>query len=143
MRSGGIRPVLLLVLFTLGLLGCSERRRSVQQGSADWFRTMPDERPQMLNVDVPFLYPLSLYQQKIQGNVLLRLFVTSEGRVVPDSTRIIEPSGHPELDAAAVAGATRLQFRAAYLRGTPIPVSLIFPVHFRHPEGPTLPGDSL
>lgn len=97
----------------------------------------------MLNVDVPFRYPLSLYQRKIQGNVLLRLFVTSDGRVVPDSTRIVEPSGYSELDAAALAGASRLQFRAARLRGAPIPVSLLFPVHFRHPEGPTLPGDSL
>ena len=143
MRSGGIRPVLLPVLFTLGLYGCSERGRSARQGNADWFRAMPDERPQMLNVDVPFRYPLSLYQQKVQGNVLLRLFLTLDGQVVPDSTRIIEPSGHPELDAAALAGAARLQFRAARLRGTPIPVSLLFPVHFRHPEGPTLPGDSL
>ena len=143
MRSGGIRPVLLPVLFTLGLYGCSERGRSARQGNADWFRAMPDERPQMLNVDVPFRYPLSLYQQKVQGNVLLRLFLTSDGQVVPDSTRIIEPSGHPELDAAALAGAARLQFRAARLRGTPMPVSLLFPVHFRHPEGPRLPGDSL
>lgn len=97
----------------------------------------------MLNVDVPFRYPWLLYQQKIQGNVLLRLFVASDGHVVPDSTRIIEPSGHAELDAAAETGASRLQFRAARLRGTPVPVSLIFPVHFRHPEGPKLPGDSL
>jgi TonB family protein len=97
----------------------------------------------MLNADVPFRYPLSLYERKIQGNVLLRLFVTSDGLVVPDSTRILEPSGHPALDEAALAGVSRLRFRAARLRGTPIPVSLIFPVHFRHPEGPRLPGDSL
>ena len=96
----------------------------------------------MLNVDVPFRYPVSLYRQKIQGNVLLRLFVASDGRMVPDSTRIIEPSGYPELDTAALAGSSRLQFRAARLRGTPVAVSLIFPVHFRHPEGPKLPGDS-
>ena len=133
-----LRPVLL----TLGLLGCSERGRSARQGSADWFRATPDERPQMLNVDVPFRYPVSLYRQKIQGNVLLRLFVASDGRMVPDSTRIIEPSGYPELDTAALAGSSRLQFRAARLRGTPVAVSLIFPVHFRHPEGPKLPGDS-
>ena len=104
---------------------------------------MPDERPQMLNVDVPFRYPVTLYEQKIQGNVLLRLFVASDGLVVPESTRIIEPSGHPALDAAALAGVSQLRFRAARLRGTPMPVSLIFPVHFRHPEGPTLPRDSL
>lgn len=97
----------------------------------------------MLNDDVPFRYPVSLYLNKVQGNVLLRLFVDADGRVVSDSTRIIEPSGHTALDSAAVAGATRLRFRAARLRGTAIPVSLLFPVHFRHPEGARLPGDSL
>jgi len=91
---------------------------------------MADERPRMLNVDVPFRYPLSLYRQKIQGNVLLRMFVTADGRVVSDSTRIIEPSEHPKLDSAALAGAS-------------FPVALLFPVHFRHPVGQTLFGDSL
>ncbi len=143
MRSGGITSRALPLLLILGGLGCSERARQARQGTSDWFRAMPDERPQMLNDDVPFRYPVSLYLNKVQGNVLLRLYVESDGRVVPDSTRIIEPSGHNALDSAALAGATRLRFRAARLRGTPIPVSLIFPVHFRHPEGAKLPGDSL
>jgi TonB family protein len=104
---------------------------------------MPDEPPQMLNEELPFRYPVTLYRQKVQGNVTLRLFVDAEGRVHPDSTRIAEPSGHAALDSAALAGASRLRFRPARLRGTPMPVALLYPVHFRHHEGAPLPADTL
>lgn len=97
----------------------------------------------MLNEELPFRYPVPLYLDKVQGNVTLRLFVESDGRVVPDSTSVAEPSGYSALDSAALAGATQLRFRPARRRGTPIAVSLLFPVHFRHPEGQKLPGDSL
>lgn len=104
---------------------------------------MPDERPQMLNDELPFRYPVPQYQAREQGNVLLRLFVDTSGRVVSDSTRVVEASGHGALDSAALAGASRLRFRAARRRGTPIPVSLLFPVHFRHPGGMPPRADSL
>jgi TonB family protein len=104
---------------------------------------MPDERPQMLNEELPFRYPVPEYQAGVQGNVMLRLFVDSTGRVVPDSTRVVERSGHGALDSAALQGASRLQFRPARRSGIPIPVSLLFPVHFRHPGGNPLRGDSL
>ena len=132
------------LMLTLGVLGCSERVRSGRLGTGGWFRSgMPDEPPQMLNEEVPFRYPVALYRQKVQGNVTLRLFVDAEGRVHPDSTRIAEPSGHEALDSAALAGASRLRFRPARLRGTPMPVALLYPVHFRHPEGAPLPADTL
>lgn len=97
----------------------------------------------MLNAELPFQYPVSLYVQKVQGNVTLRLFVESDGRVIADSTRIAEASGYSALDSAALAGAARLRFRPARLRGTPVPVTLLYPVHFRHPEGAALPVDTL
>jgi TonB family protein len=96
----------------------------------------------MLNEDVPFRYPMSLYVQRVQGNVLLRLHVDERGLVVADSTSVVEASGYPGLDSAALAGASQLRFRAARRRGVPIAVSMLFPVHFRHPQGPRLPGDS-
>jgi protein TonB len=104
---------------------------------------MPDELPQIANAELPFRYPIPLFLQKIQGNVLLRLFVSPDGRVVTDSTRVVESSGQAALDSAALAGSAQLQFRPARRRGVPIAVSLLFPVHFRHPEGPRLPGDTL
>ena len=104
---------------------------------------MPDERPQMLNDELPFRYPVSEYLARVQGNVTLRLFVDTSGRVVADSTRVVEASGHGALDSAALAGAVQLRFRPARRGGTPIPVSLLFPVHFRHAGGMSPRRDSL
>jgi TonB family protein len=102
----------------------------------------PDEMPALLNTELPFRYPAALYAQKVQGNVILKLFIDRDGRVSPDSTRIEETSGHPLLDSAALSGCRALRFVPAKLRGEPMAVTILFPVHFRHPEARPLPGDS-
>src|SRR5437763_16648109 len=77
----------------------------------------PDERPRMLNVDLPFHYPPALYARKVQGNVTLYLYVDRDGQVRADSTRIQESSGYAALDSAAVKGSQELHFVPAKLRG--------------------------
>ena len=103
----------------------------------------PDESPVMQNKELPFRYPASLYAKKVQGNVTLRIFIDANGRVAADSTRVEETSGYPQLDSSAVKGAEELRFIPAKLRGEAIPVSVLFPVYFRHPEGTALPGDTI
>ena len=44
---------------------------------------------------------------------------------------------------AAIAGSQELRFVPAKLRGEPMAVSILFPVWFRHPEAPPLPGDTV
>jgi TonB family protein len=102
----------------------------------------PDEPPAVLNTELPFHYPAALYARKVQGNVTLRLYLNRNGRVVPDSTRVEEASGFPLLDSAAIAGSRDLRFVPAKLRGEPVPVTILFPVWFRHPQARPLPGDS-
>jgi protein TonB len=103
----------------------------------------PDEYPVMLNKDLPFRYPPALYAKRVQGNVTLRIFIDENGKVRPDSTRVEEPSGYPALDSAAVRGSQDLRFVPAKRRGEPIAVTVLFPVYFRHPEAPGLPGDTI
>jgi TonB family protein len=103
----------------------------------------PDTYPIMLNKDMPFRYPPALYAEKVQGNVTLRLYVDKDGSVVDDSTRVIESSKIAPLDSAAIKGSRQLKFVPAKLRGTPMPVSILFPVYFRHPDAPPPPGDSI
>ena len=103
----------------------------------------PDTNPVMLNKDMPFRYPPALYAEKVQGNVTLRLYVDKDGSVVDDSTRVIESSKIATLDSAAIKGSRELKFEPAKLRGTPMPVSILFPVYFRHPDAPPPPGDSI
>jgi protein TonB len=97
----------------------------------------------MLNKELPFRYPPALYAQKVQGNVTLRIFIDREGAIVSDSTRIAETSGFTALDSAAMKGSRELKFEPAKTQGQPVPVSILLPVFFRHPDAPPLAGDSI
>jgi len=97
----------------------------------------------MLNKELPFRYPPALYAQKVQGNVTLRIFIDREGAIVADSTRIAETSGFTALDSAAMKGSRDLKFEPAKTQGQPVPVSILLPVFFRHPDAPPLAGDSI
>ena len=136
------RILLLLVLPMIA--GCVDQdtpkkvARVFQSG-----RDTPDEKPRMLNEELPFHYPPALYARKVQGNVTLRLYLDHAGQVMPDSTRIEESSGYPGLDSAAVKGSQELRFTPAKLRGQPLAASILFPVYFRHPEAHALPGDTI
>lgn len=103
----------------------------------------PEVLPQMINRDLPFRYPPALYSRKVQGNVTLRIFIDAQGRVAADSTRVVETSSYAALDSAAVKGSRELRFVPARRRGDAIPVSILFPVYFRHPDAPALPGDTI
>ena len=124
--------------------GCGDR--DTPQKVAQAFQataSMPDEVPHMLNTELPFRYPPALYARKVQGNVTLRLRVDRDGQVHADSTRIEESSGYPALDSAAVKGSQELRFIPAKLHGEPMPVTIRFPVYFRHPDAHALPGDTI
>ena len=103
---------------------------------------MPDEKPVMVNRDLPFHYPGALYARRLQGNVTLRLYIDANGLTVPESTRVEESRGHPAFDSAAVLGAAGLRFIPAKLHGEPMGLTILFPVYFRHPEAPPRPEDS-
>src|SRR6266496_378420 len=132
-----------LVVIVAGLVsvGCSKSDGGDQQFAGVGAR--PDILPVMLNKDLPFRYPTSLYAKKVQANVTLRVFIDKEGQVVSESTHVAESSGIPSLDSAAVKGSSELRFIPAKTRGEPVPVSILFPVYFRHPEAPPLPGDTI
>ena len=105
--------------------------------------TRPDVLPVMLSRDVPVRYPPALYGKKAQGNVTLRIYIDSTGRVRPESTVVAQSSGEPAFDSAAVAGVKDLRFSPAQRHGAPMAVSILFPIFFRHPQGAPVPGDSV
>ncbi len=103
------------------------------------------EAPVALNADVPIAYPPALFEQNIEGDVVLRLFADSTGRLIPESTRVAESSGYPALDSAALAGSAKLRFAPARRRGIAVATSFLQPVEFHHPGttgGPGGPGGS-
>ena len=104
---------------------------------------VPDTLPMLLNRESPFRYPDALFSSKIQGNVMLRIYIDSTGTVWPESTLVLQTSGHPEFDTAAVHGAPQLHFTPAKLKTASISVAIKLPVFFRYPGAPAVPGDSV
>ncbi len=132
---------LLVLTSALSIASCKKG-----EGSGLPFQTVgkqPDVAPVMLNKELPFRYPPALYAQKVQGNVTLRIFIDRGGSIVSDSTRIAETSGFTALDSAAMKGSRELKFEPAKTQGQPVPVSILLPVFFRHPDAPPLAGDSI
>ena len=92
-----------------------------------------DDPPVAINAETPVEYPPALFDQGIEGNVVLRLHTDEDGRVVPESTKVAESSGYPALDSAALVGAPQLKFAPAQHNGAPVAATFLQPVHFRHP----------
>jgi TonB family protein len=127
----------------LGPLACIDKNDAKKMIEALQSSSLPDSLPAMQNTELPFKYPPELYARKVQGNVTLRIHIDTSGRVQPESTTVVETSGYSALDSAAVHGARVLHFRPAFTNGVPLAISVLFPVYFRHPDAPPLPGDTV
>ena len=126
-----------------GALGCIDKNDAKKMIEALQSGVVPDSLPVVQNIELPFKYPPDLYARKVQGNVTLRIHIDRQGAVRPESTTVVESSGYPSLDSAAVIGARVLHFRPAYAKGAPLAISVLFPVYFRHPDASPLPGDTV
>jgi TonB family protein len=98
------------------------------------------EPPVALNADSPIQYPPKLFDRRVEGDVVLRLFIDSTGKVIPESSRVGESSGYPALDSAALAGAKKLRYAPARRRGASVATAFLQRIEFRHPEGNVLQG---
>ncbi|HEV2751795.1 MAG TPA: TonB family protein [Gemmatimonadales bacterium] len=125
--------VVLASMLALGA-GCRSTPPPDDAGGGPGGAPADQEPPVAINGDSPIQYPPRLYDQKVEGDVVLRLFVDSLGRMLPESSRVAESSGYPALDSAALTGARRLRFAAARRHGLPIATAFLQPVEFRHPQ---------
>jgi protein TonB len=115
-RFGTVAVTLTLVLSGV-LAGCGE--------------AAPDVPPRQL-AGSPFHYPEELWEEGVEGETMLRLFVSAHGRV--DSARVERSSGHPEFDSAAVAGSRDLRFDPAMRGEDPVGAWVLLPVQFQMPD---------
>jgi TonB family protein len=88
----------------------------------------PIQEPTPLYGDVPIDYPLDLWDANVEGVTLLRVRVTEMG--VVDSVEVLEGSGYPAFDSAAVRGALDLRYNPARKDGERTTVWAKVPVHF-------------
>ncbi len=132
------RSIFMLLVVAVSLAGCS---RSDQRASTPVLGI--DSLPVYIGDSLPFLYPPGPYIERIQDNVTLRLYLDEFGRPVPESTRIQEHAKLAAFDSSALRGAKDLVFRPAMKDGKPVPYPVLFPIKFRVPDGPPMPGDSV
>lgn len=88
----------------------------------------PDVPPQLLS-ESPFRYPEALWDAEVEGETTLAVWIDVNGRV--DSARVVESSGHPAMDSAALAGADSLRFRPAQRGEEPVAAWYQLPVRFQ------------
>lgn len=76
----------------------------------------------------PFQYPEELWEAQVNGETLLRLYISEQGAV--DSVRVERTSGYEAFDAAALAGSRSLRFQPARRGDEPVGAWFILPVKF-------------
>ena len=86
------------------------------------------EEPVPLYGEIPIEYPLDLWDAEVEGETLLRVRVSETGDV--DSVEVVEASGYPAFDSAAVRGAIQLRYTPARRKGKRISVWARVPVQF-------------
>ena len=127
-----------LLAATLAALAC---RHSDEPGSTS--AAPAEEPPVALNAEPAVQYPPDLYDRHVEGDVVLRLYADSSGKLVSESTRVAESSGNASLDTAAVRGVVRLRYAPAFRHGLAVSTAFLQTVEFRHPEsgiGPVAPA---
>lgn len=102
----------------------------------------PIEQPQPLYGEDPVQYPLNLWDAGVEGETLLRVRVSDTG--VVDSIEVLETSGHPGLDSAAVSGVRDLRFEPGRRSGERVRMWATLPIVFtKRPEAEKNPLGSV
>jgi protein TonB len=80
----------------------------------------------------PFEYPSSAWSYGASGTTVLKILISETGSV--DSAFVLQSSGDPVLDSAAVANSRHLEWEPAEQGGRPIPIWGRLPVIYPRPE---------
>ena len=97
-------------------------------GLADRFWS--DQRlPSLRSKELPFRYPVGLWREGIEGEVVLRIHITEAGTV--DSVELKQSSDHIALDSIALNGATKLTYHPAREGEEAVAVWALLPVRFQ------------
>jgi TonB family protein len=91
---------------------------------------LPETPPHQLEGS-PFHYPEDLWDAGVEGETVLRLYVSDAGAV--DSVRVEQPSGYAAFDSSAVLGARDLRFEPARRGTEPMGAWVLLPVQFDLP----------
>lgn len=125
----------------LALAGCADTVNPNRGGLRLGLEDGPLRPPAAIEGDV-FEYPRSAWEAGIGGTTVLKIRIDTDGTV--DSTIVLQSSGDPILDSAAVANSAKLRYRPAEQAGEPVPIWGRLPVIYPLPgeataDAPTKP----
>lgn len=99
----------------------------------------PAVQPPQLERFVPAQYPQQAKEAGLEGNVVLQLDISAEGRVT--AVTVVNPAGNG-FDEAAVEAAKQFQFAPALRDGKPIPARILYRYNFTLKDKTAEPGKS-
>ncbi len=99
----------------------------------------PVTEPRPISAESPFRYPIEQWDAGAEGQVVLMVHVTDVGGV--DSVYVLNSSGEPALDTAALDGARELEFAPGRRGEDRIAMWAKLPVYFTKPDS-MRPGGS-
>ncbi len=117
----------------LAFAGCADTVNPNRGGLRLGLEDGPLRPPTAIEADV-FEFPRSAWEDGIGGTTVLKIMIDIDGKV--DSTIVLQSSGYPLLDSAAVANASKLLYRPAEQGGEPVPIWGRLPVIY------PLPGEA-
>ena len=96
------------------------------ESSSDFYAF--DEPPVLIRYAAP-TYPALARQAGIEGTVLLRVIVGTDGKV--ESASVIQSDVTPAMEKAALAAARKFLFKPAKQRTVPVRASMAVPIRFK------------
>ena len=99
----------------------------------------PVTDPRPISVDSPYRYPIEEWDGDVEGEVVVMVHVTAVGDV--DSVYVLESSGEPALDSAALAGTRELEFAPGRRGDERIAMWAKLPVRFTKPDSTQAGGE--
>lgn len=86
-----------------------------------------DQLPRLIEYEEPS-YPEKAIMEEIEGNVLLKILIDREGRVI--MVKVLDNGGFYEFAQAAIRAVKRWRFEPAKIMGIPVTVWCMQPVRF-------------
>ena len=99
----------------------------------------PVTDPRPISVESPYRYPIDEWDGDVEGEVVVMVHVTDVGDV--DSVYVLESSGEPALDSAALAGTRELEFAPGRRGDERIAMWAKLPVRFTKPDSTHAGGE--
>jgi len=133
--DGSLRAGLAAAALMTTLAGCADTVNPTAGGLKIGVQNAPLKPPVRVDSLQPFEYPPAAFSYGASGTTVLKILISETGSV--DSAFVLQSSGDPALDSAAVVNSRRLEWEPARRGGRPIPIWGRLPVIYPRPEDRT------